>query len=256
MKLAWPALALLAACAPSSAPPGLTVYAAASLRDALAELTPELERASGAGVCFNFGSSGDLARQIVAADQADVFFSADEDELERVAAAGLVEPGTRRTLLSNQLVVIEPDDGAPSRFREPFEALQLADPELGLLSLGNPDAVPAGKYARAWLEQRGLWARVQAHVLPGVDVRAALAAVESGVVRAGIVYRTDAARSQKVRVVHAVPLADGPSIAYPLAVLAHRPNARAAALLVEALASETALAVFMRHGFAVAARAQ
>ena len=256
MKLALPVLALLAACAPALAPPELTIYAAASLRDALTELTPALERASGAGVRFNFGSSGDLARQIVAADQADVFFSADEGELDRVAAAGLVEPGTRRTLLSNQLVVIEPVDGAPSAFREPFEPVQLLGPDVGLLSLGDPDTVPAGKYARAWLEQRGLWARVQPHVLPGVDVRAALAAVESGAVRAGIVYRTDAARSSRVRVVFAVPLAEGPPIAYPLAVLAQRPNAREAVLLAEALSSEAALAVFTRHGFVVAARAQ
>jgi molybdate transport system substrate-binding protein len=230
------------------APVELTVYAATSLRDALQELGKAFEEKGGDKLTFNFGSSGDLSRQIVAANQADFFFSADEQELDRVEQAGLVEAGTRRALLSNQLVVIEPA-GTPSLFRSPFGPEQLASAELELLSLANTDTVPAGKYARAWLQSRGVWDRVASKVLPGVDVRAALAAVESGGARAGIVYRTDAARSSKVRVVFAVPMAEGPPISYPLAVLVQRPNAVHAQQLAQFLASEEALAVFERHGF-------
>jgi molybdate transport system substrate-binding protein len=251
------ALCLLSgACGAREEEPELTVYAAASLRDVLQELGPEAEAEAGARLVFNFGSSGDLARQIVAAHQADLFFSADERELERVEAAGLVETGTRRALLSNQLVVIEPADERPSLFAAPFEPAQLAGAELELLSLASTDTVPAGRYARAWLEARGVWTRVASRVLPGVDVRAALAAVESGGARAGIVYRTDAARSRKVRIVHAIPLAEGPAISYPLAVLARRPELARARQLADFLASPAALEVFERHGFIVQGRGQ
>lgn len=255
-----PLLALLLVLLPGCSQPSeervpeLTLYAAASLRDALQELAPRCEQRCGARLVLNFGSSGDLARQIVAANQADLFFSADEAELERVAQAGLVESATRRALLSNQLVVIEPADSTPSLFREPFTPEQLARVEL--LSLAHPDSVPAGKYARAWLESRGVWERVAARVLPGVDVRAALAAVESGGARAGIVYRTDAARSKRVRVVFAVPLGEGPAISYPLAVLAGRPQVAWARELHAFLASDEALDVFARHGFVVPGREQ
>ena len=247
---------LAAACGTPDEEPELTVYAAASLRDVLQELAPAAEIASGARIVFNFGSSGDLARQIVAGNQADLFFSADEKELERVEAAGLVEPGTRRALLSNQLVLIEPVDGGPSLFSAPFEPAQLADGRLEFLSLANTDTVPAGRYARAWLESRGVWTRVESRILPGVDVRAALAAVESGGARAGIVYRTDAARSKKVRIVHAVPLAQGPAISYPLAVLANRPEVARAQRLASFLGSPAALEVFERGGFIVQGRGQ
>jgi molybdate transport system substrate-binding protein len=222
------------------------VYAAASLRDALREVGAEFEARAGVRLVYNFGSSGDLSRQILAAGRADLFLSADEEELERVAAAGLVEPESRASLLSNQLVVIEPIEGA-SVFSAPFEPAQLA--RAPLLSLANPDTVPAGKYARAWLEARGLWSALEPRVLPGVDVRAALAAVESGAARAGIVYRTDAARSTRVRVVHAVPRAEGPAISYPLAVLKGREGGEAARELARFLASNEAQAVFARYGF-------
>lgn len=248
--------AALAACAEATAGPELTLYAAASLRDALQELLPAGEASAGARVVLNLGSSGDLARQILAAGQADLFFSADEAELARVESAGLLEPGTRRALLSNQLVVIEPLDSGPTLFSEPFGPEQLAHPALELLSLADPDTVPAGKYARAWLESCGLWPALAARVLPGVDVRAALAAVESGAVRAGIVYRTDAARSSRVRQVFAVPHEVGPPIVYPLAVLAGRPATARARRLAEFLGSDVALAVFARHGFVPLERAQ
>ena len=234
----------------------LTVYAATSLRDAPQEIGKAFETQAGDKLVFNFGSSGDLARQIVAANRADLFFSADEKELDRVEQAGLVEAGTRRSLLANQLVVIESLDTTPSLFGAPFDPGQLADARLELLSLGNTDTVPAGKYAKAWLQSRGVWDKVAAKVLPGVDVRAALAAVESGGARAGIVYRTDAAHSSKVRVLYAVPMAEGPQISYPLAVLTKRANGAHAKQLAAHLASDEASAVFERLGFPSLGRTQ
>ncbi|HVQ26234.1 MAG TPA: molybdate ABC transporter substrate-binding protein, partial [Planctomycetota bacterium] len=253
-RLALLVLSFAPACRPAhDERPELVVYAAASLRDVLQELAPAAEAGSDARLVFNFGSSGDLARQILAADAADLFFSADEREMERVASAGRIEPATRRALLANELVVIEPADERPSLFRTPFEPAQLAD--LPQVSLADPESVPAGRYARAWLEARGAWAAVAPKVVPAVDVRAALAAVESGALRAGIVYRTDAARSTRVRVVFAVPSTEGPEIRYPLAVLKGRPEAGRARELALYLASEEALAVFARHGFVPLRRA-
>jgi len=223
----------------------LVVYAASSTRDVLQPLAATYERVHEVAVVFNFGSSGDLASQILAAAKADVFLSADEKEMERVATAGLVAADTRVPLLSNQLVVIEPADLA-SHFSKPFEARQLALPAVRLLSLGDPATVPAGKYAKAWLEQCSVWAEVGGRVLPGVDVRAALAAVEAGGAEAGIVYRTDAARSAKVRIVHTVLLDEGPKIVYPVAAMQGRPEARA---FVEYLQTPDARRLFEDAGF-------
>lgn len=228
----------------------LTVYAATSTRDALQALESAYEGAHPVDLVFNFGASSDLSNQIVAAAKADVFLSADEKEMDKIERARLVAGGTRRPLLSNQLVVVEPASGA-SMFSQPFDPSQLAAQGVRLLSLGDVEAVPAGRYAKAWLEERGVWNDVLGRVLPGIDVRAALAAVESGGAQAGIVYRTDVARSSKVRVVHAVPLEEGPRISYPVAVVAGRPNEEAARAFVEFLASPGARATFEELGFLV-----
>src|SRR5262245_6114896 len=127
-------------------PVELAVYAATSTRDVLQAMEAAYEHDHGVDLVFNFGSSGDLSNQIVAAAQADVFLSADEKEMDKVEGAKLVAAGTRRPLLSNQLVVIEPADG-PSIFTTPFDPRQLAGSEVKLLSLANVETVPAGRYA-------------------------------------------------------------------------------------------------------------
>jgi molybdate transport system substrate-binding protein len=245
---------LLFGCARNGAPGAgkveLTIYAATSTRDALLALEGAYEAEHGVELVFNFGSSGDLSKQIVAAARADVFLSADERELDKVEAAGLTVPGSRRVLLSNQLVVIEPADG-PSLFTAPFDPEQLADARVKRLSLGQVETVPAGRYAKAWLERVGVWDRVAQRVLPGIDVRAALAAVESAGAQAGIVYRTDVARSSKARIVHAVPLDEGPKIVYPVAALAGPTHGAAALAFVAHLASEDARPIFEQFGFLV-----
>ncbi|HEX6882382.1 MAG TPA: molybdate ABC transporter substrate-binding protein, partial [Planctomycetota bacterium] len=126
---------------------------------------------------------------------------------------------------------------------------QLADLRLRFVSIGDPASVPAGRYARAWLEARGLWSRLAARILPAVDARAAVAAVASGGAEAGIVYRTDAALSGSVRLVHEVPPAEGPRIVYPLVVLAGRPHEPAARAFAEFLASPAAGIAFEERGF-------
>lgn len=223
----------------------LTVYAAASLGDVLREIAPVCERRSGARAVFNIASSSDLARQILAANKADLFLSADEHWMEHVARAGLIDPSSRRSFLSNRLVVIAPAD-SPLRISGPAD---LADPRVRRLSMADPESVPAGRYARSWLESEGYWERIAERVVPTLDVRAALAAVEMGVVDAGIVYATDARTSKRVRVLHEVPLERAPRISYSLAALVERPYLEAARRFGDCLAGPEGLAAFERHGF-------
>jgi molybdate transport system substrate-binding protein len=229
---------------PGSAPE-IVVYAATSLRAALEEMAPACEAATGTRLVFNFGASNDLARQIQAANKADVFLSADESWMDKVAAEELVESESRRTLLSNRLVVV----GAADVSYAIASAADLARAPAKYISLANPEAVPAGKYARAWLESQGQWESVCQRVLPGVDVRAALAAVEAGAAELGIVYATDAALSKRVRVLFIVPESEGPRIRYPVAALRDRPQLGKSRAVVSWLSGPDAGKVFERFGF-------
>lgn len=229
----------------------LVVYAAASLREVLGAEEARLEREVGVDLVFNFGASGDLARQIAAAGKADVFFSAGEIEMDDLQRAGLVLLDTRAEDVSNRLVVIEPEVGSGA-FAGPFSPSALSDARIRRWSLADTNTVPAGRYAKAWLEGLGAWPGIASRVLPAVDARAALAAVEAGAADAGIVYGTDALRSARVRVVYSVPLAEGPRIVYPLAALAHGPHEAEARALVAALRAPQSRAAFVRCGFVVA----
>ncbi|HTF87062.1 MAG TPA: molybdate ABC transporter substrate-binding protein [Planctomycetota bacterium] len=248
---------LAASCSDSSKASGpleVTIFAASSLRNVILELEPMLEEQLGANVSVSYGSSGDLARQIAAGAKAEVFLSADEKEMDRLDGLGLLEKGSRRDWVSNQLVVIEPFEESPawkSGFAMPFTPAQLAAPRIAQLSLGNPDSVPAGRYAKAWLEKAGVWSEVSGRVLPAIDVRAALAAVESGGAQAGIVYKTDAAHSKRVHVAYEVPREEGPTITYPIAALAESHELAAAKKLLDLLGSERATAVLQRHDFGI-----
>src|SRR5262245_31699216 len=258
--LAAVALAALgsAAAAPATVPPGtdagslapppeIAVYAAASLKEALTTLAPACEAHAGVRLVHNFGATNDLARQIVAANKADLFFSADESWMDKVAQAGLIEEGSRQALLSNRLAVVVPGDSTLVI----RSAADLAGAAVRRLSLANPEAVPAGRYAKAWLEGAGVWAQVSGRVVPAPDVRAALAAVEAGAVEAGVVYTTDAAIARRARVAYVVPESEGPRIVYPIAALQGRPHPVLARRGAEWHAGPYAHAVFERFGFLV-----
>jgi molybdate transport system substrate-binding protein len=238
-------IALLVSAAPVGAEE-VTVYAAASLTDALKEVAQGFEAKTGHKVVFNLGASNDLARQIEAGARADVFFSADRAQMDSLEAAGLVRATDRVDVLSNVLVVVVPVTRT-ARMRQPSDLLAVKR-----LALADPEAVPAGVYARTWLESIGLWDRLEDKVIPTLNVRAALAAVESENVDAGIVYRTDAAISKRVKVAFEVPKDQGPAIVYPLARLARSTKAGPAEL-VRYLTSEPAREVYARYGFVVLA---
>ena len=224
----------------------VTVFAAASLADAVEEVARGYEQATGNKVVLNVGASSDLSRQIQAGAGADLFFSADRAQMDALEKAGLVRGADRVELLSNALVVVVPASAAT------IIAAPAGLARLRRIALADPEAVPAGVYARAYLESVGLWPALRDRVIPTLNVRAALAAVESGNVDAGIVYRTDAAMSRRVRVAFTVPADRGPRIVYVLASLAA--SRKAGALdLMRRLASPAAAAVFQKYGFVVLA---
>jgi molybdate transport system substrate-binding protein len=237
--LAFLLLALLAA---QSRAEEVLVFGAASLTEALQEIGKAFEARTGVPARFSFGASSDLARQIQAGAPADVFFSADTAKMDALERAGLVRHVDRREFLSNQLVVVVPSASS----RRIDGAKDLA--KLPRLALADPEAVPAGIYARKWLEAEGVWAELKPKVVPTLDVRAALAAVASEAVEAGIVYRTDATISKAVRVAFVVT--NGEAITYSLAKLVPSKSS-AAQRFVDFAAGEEGRAVFERRGFAV-----
>lgn len=223
----------------------LNIFAAASLSDALKEIAKTYEPASGDKLRFNLAASSLLARQIKEGAPADVFFSADELKMDDLARAGLLLSDTRRPLLSNTLViVVNAENGlaisAPA---------DLAKSSISRLALAETQTVPAGIYAKSYLQKTGLWKTVSAKVVPTENVRACLAAVESGNVDAGIVYKTDALISKKVKIACEIPAAESPKITYPLAVVKDTKHEEAARNFATYLASPEARAIFEKYGF-------
>ena len=226
----------------------ILLFAAISLTDALKEIAPLYEKVSQDTLSFNFAGSNDLARQIDAGAPADLFFSADEAKMDLLAHKDRLLAGSRRSLLGNTLVIIVPR-GASLTFSSPS---QLEDKSLvKSLALANPDAVPAGIYAKEFLSKIGIWDRLKSEIIPTENVRACLAAVESTNADAGIVYKTDALTSHEVKVVYEIPAAGGPNISYPLAVLKDSPHVEAAKKCAEFLASPEAVKIFVKYGFTI-----
>ncbi len=246
------AAAAVACAAPDrarDARPELMVYAAASLRDVLEDLAPAAETEVGVRLVFSFAGSNDLVRQIEAGAKADVFFSADITWMDRLGRGGRIDAAHRVPLLSNRLVIVAPAASPLPSGR----ADVLASPEVRRVAVADPEAVPAGTYARAWLRSAGVWESVRDKIVPALDVRAALAAVESGATDAGIVYATDARTSRRVRVLLEVSEQDAPRISYVVAPIATRPALHTARRYVDWLGSPRATEAFERAGFTITA---
>ena len=239
--------AVLCVC-PGSAQTKLTISAASSLKDAIVDAETTY-RQSGAIIAFanNFGSSGTLAAQIDQGAPVDVFLSAAAKPLDDLESKGLIVTGTRRNLLRNTLVLIAPLD---SRLRD-FQGL--ADGSIRLIALGDPASVPAGQYGKQTLLSFHLWERLSAKFVLGKDVRQVLTYVETGNADAGLVYATDAQASGKVRVVATAPESTHDLIEYPVAVIKGSRNEEASRRFVEFLRGTTAQAIFVKHGFTIAA---
>ncbi len=226
----------------------LTVHAAAILTDALKEVAADYQQERGVTVRLNFDASSILARQIEEGAPGDLFISADEAKMDQLAKKSLLAPGTRRTLLTNTLVVVVPQESRLSL----GSAADLAGSAVKKIAVAQPSTVPAGIYTKAYLTKVHLWEEIAPKVVPTQNVRAALAAVESGNVEAGFVYKTDALISQRVKIALEISAADGPAITYPVAVLAGSSDLAAAKDFLAYLNGQKARATFQKYGFALA----
>ena len=234
---------LLAVLTPPPSEEPLLVSAAISLTDALREVDAAYTAAGGGPVRFNLAGSNVLARQIVNGAPADVFISADEAQMDYVEARGGIDRSSRFDLLSNRLAVVTPH----GRARALPEAAALLN--VRRIAVGDPAAVPAGVYARQFLERAGLWNRLEDRLLPLGNVRAALAAAESGSVDAAIVYESDAAASARVELAFVVTGEAAPRIVYPAAVVARSRKRQAAAKFLAFLRGREAEAIFRKYRF-------
>ncbi len=223
----------------------ISVFAAASLSDALKVLAAEHQKATGDVVHLNLAASSLLARQIKEGAPADLFFSADEAKMNDLAKAGLIDAASRRSLLGNSLVIVVPLDSKLAL----TSAADLAGPAVKHLALAETATVPAGIYAKEYLQKTKVWEAVSARVVSTENVRAALAAVESGNADAGIVYKTDALISKKVKVACEVTGPDAPHISYPVALVKGGKNPAGAAQFLAQLTSAEGRAMFAKFGF-------
>jgi len=242
-------LALLAAALPARAQGrGPLVLAAASLQESLRDAADAWADKGHPRPVMSFAASSALARQVAAGAPADLFIPADGQWMDYIAARGLVRAGTRAPLLSNRLVLVAPA-GSPTRLTIGRNFPLARALGAGRLAMADPDAVPAGKYAKAALTNLGVWPSVRARIARGENVRAALALVERAEAPLGVVYETDARASRRVRVVGRFPASTHRAIVYPVAILRASTN-RDADAFRRFLMTREGKAVFARRGFA------
>jgi molybdate transport system substrate-binding protein len=235
--------------APSDEERELTVFAAASLRESLEEIGALYTERTKTEMVFNFAGSNELARQIVAGPGADLFLSAAENWMDTVERAQRIVPGSRLDLLSNSLVVV----GHAAAALAIDQPCALARLDFRSLAIGDPESVPAGRYAKMWLESvdcggSSLWDAVEKKVAPSIDVRAALGVVMADPAFIGIVYRTDQrAHAGRTKVLFEVT--NGPPIRYVLARIADGAAPEDARMFAELLNGAEGRRIFEKHGF-------
>ena len=241
--------ALLVALAPMAAraADSVTVFAAASLTDALQKLGAAYE-AAGGHVVFNFAATSTLAHQIESSGGADVFLSADIEWMDYLDGKGLIDRATRRNIVGNRLVLIAPAGSGVNIAIAPHLDLVGALGG-GRLAIADPDSVPAGQYGRAALTTLGVWEATAPHLVQAENVRVALAYVARGEAPLGIVYATDAKAEPRVRVVGAFPESTHAPIVYPAALT--RDAKPGAGAFLRFLSAAPAAAIFKAAGFTV-----
>ncbi|SBV37475.1 putative molybdenum transport-related, substrate-binding protein [uncultured Stenotrophomonas sp.] len=243
MKKPWILLLLLHVLPATAAE--LTVSAASSLAEGFREIAGAYgARYPGARVDLNFAASGALLQQVARGAPVDVLAFADQETMDQAAQRSLIEPSTRQVFATNTLWVVVPPRAASA----PASLAALAGPAVSRVTIGNPDSVPAGRYARQALQQAGLWPSLQARLILAQNVRQSLDYVARGEVDAGFVYATDAqAMPERVRRAFQVPLPT--PISYPLAMVKGSGNADEARRFIAFVRSPAGQAILRRHGF-------
>ena len=246
-------LALFAAVVagqPAAAQQTITVFAAASLKNALDDVDAAFTKAGGPKVVASYAASSALAKQIEQGAPADVFVSADLKWMDYLAGKKLIKAETRVNLLGNKLVLIAPANSKLSnvKIENGFDIAKLAGD--GRIAVADTKAVPAGLYAKAALEHLGSWAAAEPKLAQAENVRATLAFVARGETPLGIVYETDARIEPKVKIVGYFPNGSYPPVTYPVAETAASKNP-AAAKYLDFLRTPAAKAIFEKYGFSV-----
>jgi molybdate transport system substrate-binding protein len=232
-----------------TAPNKLVIFAAASMQTALDAIAPAFQQQSGMTTAISYGSSGILAKQIERGAPANVFISADLKWMDYLEQKKLIEPGTRRNLLGNKLVLIEPADANADQKIAPGFDLAAAAGD-GKIAVCTVESCPAGIYAKEALQKLGVWDAVEPKLAQAANVRDALNLVARGEAKFGIVYATDAKAEPKVKVVDVFPDASHSPIVYPVAVVADSKNSVATAF-VAFLGSQGAVKILTGQGFTI-----
>ncbi|MGI8527393.1 MAG: molybdate ABC transporter substrate-binding protein [Pseudolabrys sp.] len=239
--------AALATLQPAGAQDTLTVFAAASMKNALDDVDAAFARATGVKVTASYAASSALAKQIESGAPADVFISADLQWMDYVAGKNLIKPDTRANLLGNKLVLIAGKDSKTDNVKiaNGFNPAKLAGD--GRIAVADVKAVPAGRYAKAALESLGSWQAAEPKLAQAENVRATLAFVARGEAPVGIVYETDAKIEPNVKIVGVFPDGSHPPVTYPVAATA---NAKPDAMrYLQFLRSAEAKTIFEKYGF-------
>lgn len=226
----------------------ITVFAAASLTNALQDIAAQYQKNTGVEVVSSFASSSTLARQIEQGAPADLFISADQQWMDDAVAKKSIDDVTRFTLLGNELVLVAPrsDTAKKVTINEKTDWKSLLKGER--LAVGDPDHVPAGIYAQEALQKLGAWNSVSPVLARANNVRAALALVERNETPYGIVYGSDAVASNKVQVVGTFPASSHKPVEYPMAIVKDH-NHAAVKAFYDFLKGPEAAVVFKQYGF-------
>lgn len=230
--------------APQAEPVNLTISAAASLKDAAEELKSlyAIEHQD-VNITYNFGSSGTLQKQIEEGAPADLFISAGQRQMNALEEKGLIIKESRQDLLGNDLVLVVQKDSQITGFED------LTKPEVERISIGTPESVPAGQYAKDALIFMQLWDKLQPKLVLAKDVRQVLTYVETGNVAAGMVYSSDAVMGKDIKAVTTAPTDSHQPIVYPMAILKNTKNQKAVEEFTAFLSGEEAAKVFEKYGF-------
>ncbi|TRM12919.1 molybdate ABC transporter substrate-binding protein [Lentibacillus cibarius] len=223
----------------------LTISAAASMTDAMEELKNVYENEDNAELTLNFGSSGKLAQQIQQGAPADVFISANQNWMNRLENDDLILPATRKEITGNSIVLIANKDSTLD-----YDSIDTVEPnDVEQIAIGNPDSVPAGKYAQQTLKSLQLWDKLKNKMVLAKDVRQVLTYVETGNTDIGFVYKSDALTSDKIQVLTEADAATHDAIIYPTAVIADTNHKKKAKAFVEFLLTDEAQTIFKKYGF-------
>lgn len=229
----------------------ITVSAAASLTEAFTDMESKFENENpDIDVNLNFGSSGNLCKQIEGGAPADVFASADQKNMDTLANENLVENSSRENFARNSLVLIVPANSTLNI----TDVKDLTNPEVKKISIGNPDTVPVGNYTRTAMTEAGLWNQIESKAVLAEDVKQALTYVERGEVDAGFVYMSDTLTADPGSIKIVTNVSVSTPVNYPIAIVSSSENKKDAQEFIDFVTGEEGQETLEKYGFTTVAK--